>query len=287
MSAPSSEPSGAVSADPGPGSPPPGQREVARNPRPLSRRGITVLGAIVVAVVMVTALLLSGAVPGTHSSGSGTTPGPESENAAVSSAAAVLEGIPGGPWNLTLAAGMVTTFDYGQSSSSLFNLSPACPLRNSTVRTIDYPADNGTYYHGNATAWVLLYNSSTSDRSELILYAANGTAGEVGELSGSTTACGLEPYNPSLPAGLIGSPAAARSAADTSAGRAFISEFAHANASYELSFEKNYFGAIVNDIPIWYVFFSGCTGATMTDFQSQIFALNGTVESAQTTTTSC
>jgi len=284
MPAASSEPLGpnAATAEPSPT----GQRQAPQGTRAVSRRGIAIIGVAVAAGVVVLGLVLGGVIPLIHSSGSGTTPGPEAESVAVASGASIIGGIPGGPWNLTWAGAMVNTFDSGQSAASLFG-TPSCPLRNSSVQTIDYPAYNGRYYQGDAPAWVLLYNSSASHGGELIVYAANGTAGEVGVLSGSASTCGFEPYNPSLPKGVIDSPRAATVATETTAGRAFVSEFTHANATYTLSFEKNDYGVIVNDIPVWNILFNICSHGTMTSFQSEVYALNGTVDSSGTAFETC
>jgi hypothetical protein len=257
----------------------------AVDPHSRSRRAPMVVGAVALAVLLVLVLLLTGVLPGTHSSGAGASTGPEAESVALSSAARVLGGIPGGPWNLTLAAGMSRTNGYSQASTALFG-NASCPLRNSSIATLAFPAYGGTYYQGAAEAWVLVYNSSASVGTHLIIFAANGGAGEVGQLGGSKSSC-LEPDLPSLPAGLIDSPVAARTAVESNAGRTFVSEYPHANASYQLTFETNSYGVIVSDIPVWTVEFDACSNGTAATFESTVFASNGTLGSAATIGATC
>jgi hypothetical protein len=285
-SSPNGQPGGSIATDGADSSTPSSGVQPAVHPQTRSHRVMIVLGAVALAVLLVLVLFLSGVIPGTNSSGSGGAPKTEAESAATSSAARILGGIPGGPWNLTLAAGMSRTVSYSQPSSALFG-SPSCPLRNSSVSTLAFPGYNGIYYQGEAEAWVLIYNSTTSAGTHLIIFAANGGAGEVGELSGSTSNCGFEPYLPSLPAGVIDSPAAARTALETTAGQSFVSDYPHANASYQLTFETNNFGVIVNDIPVWNINFGACSNGAYTQFQSEVFASNGTLDSAGTALSSC
>jgi len=95
MPAASSEPLGpsAATAEPSPT----GQRQAPQGLRAVSRRGIVILGAIAVAIVVVLGLVLGGVIPGIHSSGSGTTSAPEAESVAVASGASIIGVFPGVP----------------------------------------------------------------------------------------------------------------------------------------------------------------------------------------------
>ena len=267
------------SASPANGSPAP--RGAATPPPPRWRRAPVVIGAILVVAVLVIVGILTGAIPGLRSSGSSNTTGPEPESVAVASAAALLPGIPGGPWHLTLALGWSSTYTDALSATTFGDAT--CPLENGTVPTLVYPGYNGTYFGGDAVGWLLEYNSSAAVTTSLYVFAAHGTAGEVGVLTGPAPTCPIEPYNPSLPSGVIGSRAAAQIAVATKGGQTFVGEFSDANASYKLSFETNTNGVIINDIPIWTVMFTACTHGVGGFFDATVFALNGTVQSSSLT----
>lgn len=270
-------------SSPANGSPAP--EGAATRPSPRSRRAPFVIGAILVVAVLVIVGILTGAIPGMRSSGSSNTTGPEPESVAVASAAALLPGIPGGPWHLTLAVGLSPTYTYALAAATFGDAT--CPLENGTVPTLVYPGYNGTYFGGAAVGWLLQYNSSAAVTTSLYVFAAHGTAEEVGVLTGPAPTCPIEPYNPSLPSGVIGSRAAAQIAVATKGGQTFVGEFSDANASYKLSFETNANGAIINDIPIWTVMFTACSHGVGAFFDATVFALNGTLQSSSFTPTTC
>ncbi len=284
MSTPASEPSVAPPVRPSdpysPGPPAP------TRPTGPSRRKLGILAAGAVVVVVVLAVLLGGLVPGLHPSSSPPSVATVSEQTAATTAAPLVGAISGGPWVVGIAEGMNSILGSSESASSTFG-NASCPLHGGTVTDISFPGFNGTYSNGEATGWLLAYYSTAVAETLLFVFVTGGVAGEVGVLSGP--GCNVDAVGAPLPAGLIDSTAAATAATSTAAGAAFVADYPRANATYVLDPKPGDGGAIGRPAPFWFVEFeSPCSSdSELGVFTAEVFATNGTIETAETNLHSC
>ncbi len=237
--------------------------------RKSSRGALGAVVAVVVIVVIVVALLLTGVIPGLHSSSPGSSSSGTGQGTASQAAQKFANGTSGGPWSGFEIIGVDSTIGETVESANLTNAS--CPLQGGSVSAITVPAYTGAYANGAPQDWLFGYES-TSAATTLLVWVHGGTATGLGELTGST--CALRA--PLLPTNLISSSAAASDAVATSNGTKFVDTFASANATYLA--ETQALGSVTSTF--WYLEFSACAGQNYTSFDAVLNATTGAVSNS-------
>ena len=241
-----------------------------------SKAALGAVGAVVVVVVIVVILLFAGIIPGLSSSSSSskTSGSTASEQSAASSASSFASGVSGGPWSLVFAAGVVSVDGISTNVSNLYG-NASCPLKDSAISKLTAPGFNGTYYNGQAEAWLLGFYSSAGGGSALLLFVAHGVTAEVGEMGGP--GCYFSAISHPLGPGLIDSTTAASAADATTAGSAFIAAHPHANASYALTTQSYVKNGTSTNTSEWLIEYDSCASSVLETFVATVFATNDTV----------
>jgi len=231
------------------------------------------IGVVVVIILVVVALLLAGLIPGFHLGGSSTSSsGLTTEQSASSTATSFANGITGAPWSLKFASGMDSTTGWTNNVSTYSNSS--CPLHGSTISKVNYPSYTGSYSTGLAHVWLFVFTSTGG--AQLILVVQNGSAVEAGQTIGP----GCVPGGlATLTGSLVDSSAAAQAAVATPNGSKYVSEVAESNASYFL--EHALIGTLASTVPVWLIYFNGCSGRNSSSYGAEVYATNGTVLSSR------
>ena len=254
----------AVGAAPPVGPPPP-----RRNTRALWG----VVGAVVVAVVIGLAAL-SGLIPGIHpkaaSTGASapTAATAESRNTSAGAgavASSFAANVTGGPWALYVVEGEASLTPGSVQADQWEFGGDNCTFVSGSGVSVAIPAFTGKYYSGNASGWLFVYLSSNDPARLLLVFVSDGTALEIGELSG--TGCSFyRNYAAPLQSGFIGSATVASDVVSSPTGSAFVAIYGEATASYLLAagqFDNSNLTQGYGNSSVWFVSFAACTGTTV------------------------
>jgi len=201
---------------------------------------------------------------------------PASSDAAAGVADGLANNTTGGPWSLNLEEGWDNTQGLAQIPLfSGFVGNSTCPLRNSSISRYGVLGSNGSYSTGLAEGWLVEFASPTGGGANLFVWVGDGTAYEVGELTG----------RPCLAFGVFthtgvaytseGAASAALSAANFSR---YASTYPRSNATYTLIWAL--MGDPATAIPLWTIDLYSCNGTIPEDSLTQLYGSNGTVRSS-------
>lgn len=225
----------------------------------------------VVAVVVVVACI---ALEGPAASRTGSASGPDTLDEAMAASSNVLASVPGGPWHLTSAVGLGYRAPWSLDANRLKQL---CTTISGAFANATYPAGSGNYTEGLAGIWILSFAAASASSGVLWVAVGYGSATEIGltEVSGSCTA----DSGPALGT-IVDSSVAMGNVLATSNGTRFVHQFSLANVTYALG---------PGLPPVWSIHINACTlvASGPGTLDSSVWAVNGTIQSAPRTTTTC
>jgi hypothetical protein len=262
-------------------------------PRPGPRRSWVIVVVVVVLALVVLAIAFDGLIPGVHVPGGkgGAGAGPSGAvpfSVARVDAVQAASSAHGGPWSVALAAAIdsVTPFKVPALASSNLSGSGCAYTPGPAAGTISVGASTGGIGSGASPFW--LFELSNSSAAVLLVLVQNGSAAIYGSLSGSSCESGLASSS-TLPSTVIDSSTAIQDA-NSAGGAAFLSAHPDANASLGIVSESA--SSFLTLPATWAIIYSDCsvTASASTrgqEFVALIGAVNGTLETADTTTTTC
>jgi len=280
---------------PGPSSSPAAPTAPSPASAPAARRGRIgwLVGVVVVVALIVFAIGYEGMIPGVHIPGGKGGPGPGASGAVAFSTARVAAdrtagSAAGGPWSVALAVALdsVSAFRVPAIASSNLSSSGCVYTPGPAAGALSVGAASGGIDGGTSPFW--LFELSNASAAVLLVLVQNGSAAIYGSLSGSACESGL-PSSSTLPATVVDSTTAV-SDANAAGGAAFLKAHPLANATFGIIAG---IPAVFASLPAsWGIIYSDCslsesTSTSGQEFVALIDAVNGTVETSDTTTATC
>lgn len=206
----------------------------------------------IVAVIVVTGIVAL-TLRGTESAPNGAVPPYSSASRA---AGQVVSGVPGGPWDLVVAAGLgLTAPALAPVNSTLgSNCTYNSPLGGPPPSSVFVPRYGGGFDSGGSPWWGMIYFQSTSHQA-LLVEVLNGSARATLIASGGCTDT-FQSYG-SIPGNVVDSSAVA-TAVQTAGGSAFLSEHAQEKFNRVLGLAGGGTACILTSGPCWLVEYTPC-----------------------------
>lgn len=221
---------------------------------------IVALACFAVLIVILLVVLVGGSrSPTTHSS-------PTTFSESLGDANAIVSAVPNGPWYLTGAFGQGVTvpFSLNMSGAAL-----SCNVTSGSFGRDNYPAGDGIYSGGQATVWILSYETPNPVTGTLYVQVIDGAASEMGTVTGGKCVGG---HGEGLGT-VVDSSAAIQTVLSTTNGSRFAQAFPRANATFSLS---------VGTDSTWIISLNGCGKYVLGPgtLYASVWAANGTLQNS-------